>query len=127
MSRRTTFPPTLAVLALFVALSGCGPKEPSPATPEQPAVGGTAEHAGHEHAKPAETNPEIEAAMAKLSEADRAAAEKQKVCPVSGEPLGSMGTPVKITVEGRDVFLCCAHCEDAIKADPQKYLAKLDE
>jgi YHS domain-containing protein len=52
-------------------------------------------------------------------------AEKQKVCPVSGERLGAMDKPVKITVKGQTVFLCCAGCENAIKKDPDKYLAKL--
>ena len=65
-------------------------------------------------------------AMASLSEADRTAALAQKVCPVSGETLGAMGTPVKVTVKGRDVFLCCAGCQEKIEADPDKYLAKLD-
>ncbi len=33
--------------------------------------------------------------------------------------------PVKITVKGQTVFLCCAGCEESIKKDPDKYLAKL--
>lgn len=64
--------------------------------------------------------------LAELSPADRALAEKQKVCPVSGEPLGSMGKPVKVSAKGRTVFLCCDGCEESIKKDPDKYLAKLD-
>ena len=50
----------------------------------------------------------------------------QKVCPVSGEPLGSMGVPVKVTVKDRDVLLCCEGCRSAILDDPDKYLAKLE-
>jgi len=65
-------------------------------------------------------------AMAELSEADRAAALAQKVCPVSGETLGEMGAPIKVTVKGRDVFLCCPSCQEKLEADPDKYLAKLD-
>jgi len=34
-----------------------------------------------------------------------------------------MGTPVKVSVEGCDVFLC----EQELKANPEKYLAKLDQ
>ncbi|MEN6494222.1 MAG: hypothetical protein ABFD16_08020 [Thermoguttaceae bacterium] len=63
---------------------------------------------------------------AELSPADRALAEKQKVCPVSEEPLGSMGKPVKISVKGRVVFLCCDGCEADFKANTDKYLEKLD-
>jgi YHS domain-containing protein len=62
----------------------------------------------------------------KLSEADRAAALAQKVCPVSDAKLGEMGTPFKVTVKGRDVFLCCQNCKDDLLKDPDKYLAKLD-
>ena len=36
----------------------------------------------------------------------------QEICPVSGEKLGSMGEPVKITVgeAKEEVFLCCKGC-----------------
>jgi Cu(I)/Ag(I) efflux system membrane fusion protein len=51
---------------------------------------------------------------------------KQKVCPVTDEPLGgAMGPPVKVTVDGRVVFICCKACERDLRADPKKYLAKL--
>ena len=44
---------------------------------------------------------------------------------MTGAELGSMGDPVKVVVKGQTVFLCCSGCEDAIKKDPDKYLAKL--
>jgi YHS domain-containing protein len=50
---------------------------------------------------------------------------KQGVCPVSGEPLGSMGKPVKVTVKGQTVFLCCPSCEEDLRKEPDKFLAKL--
>ena len=37
-----------------------------------------------------------------------------------------MGTPLKVTVNGRDVFLCCPSCEEPLRKDPDKYFAKLD-
>lgn len=74
----------------------------------------------------ASASDEVTAALAKLNEADRTAALAQKICPVSDEPLGSMGAPLKVTVEGRDVFLCCEGCKKALEEDPNKYLAKLD-
>lgn len=60
-----------------------------------------------------------------LHAADRAAADKQKTCPVSNNLLGSMGTPIKVTVKGRDVYLCCAGCKAKFLKDPDTYLAKL--
>jgi len=73
-------------------------------------------------------DPEIIAAeMAKLSEEDRAAAVAQKVCPVGGGPLGGMGIPIKVELEGgKSAFVCCAGCADPLKDDPEKYLAKLE-
>ncbi len=106
----------IAVTALLVA--GC--TEPQPAAPPAapPAESSTAADA-------APADPEIAQAMAELPETDRAAAAKQKVCPVTGEPLGSMGKPYKVRVKDRDVFLCCEGCEEAITSEPDKYLAKL--
>lgn len=64
-------------------------------------------------------------ALSRLSAGDRTAALAQKICPVTDKPLGSMGKPPKVTVEGRDVFLCCDGCDEELHKDPSKYLAKL--
>lgn len=64
--------------------------------------------------------------LAALSPEDRALAEKQGVCPVSGEALGEMGTPVKVEVDGKVVFLCCDHCRGKFDENPQEYLAKVE-
>ena len=69
----------------------------------------------------------IAEAMAELSEEDRALAEQQKICPVSMEPLGSMGVPMKVSVDGREVFICCEGCTTPLQEDPEKYLANLKE
>lgn len=61
-----------------------------------------------------------------LSEADLALVKQQRICPVTGAPLGSMGTPVFAMVQGRKVFMCCRGCESGLLADPDKYLAKLN-
>lgn len=50
-----------------------------------------------------------------------AAIARQEICPVSGKPLGSMGEPVAVGVEGQTLYVCCAGCVDAINADPAKY------
>jgi YHS domain-containing protein len=70
--------------------------------------------------------PDEIATIKKLPEADQGPALAQAVCPVSDGRLGQMGMPVKVSVEGKSVFLCCEDCEKEIKADPKKYLAKLD-
>lgn len=59
------------------------------------------------------------------TEADRLLAARQKTCPVTGQPLDSMGGPVRVEVAGRVVFICCKGCERALRRNPQKYLSKL--
>jgi Cu(I)/Ag(I) efflux system membrane fusion protein len=59
------------------------------------------------------------------SDEDRLLAEKQKLCPVTGEPLDSMGGPVKVVVDGRTVFVCCKSCEKPLRAKAAQYLSKL--
>lgn len=65
--------------------------------------------------------------LAAAKETDQELIEKQKTCPVTDQPLGSMGKPVKVVVKGHTVFLCCAGCKKKILADPDKYLKKLEE
>jgi len=60
-----------------------------------------------------------------LSPDDQALAARQKTCPVTGEPLDSMGGPVRVEVNGRTVFVCCKGCEPALRKNPAKYLSKL--
>jgi YHS domain-containing protein len=72
-------------------------------------------------------DPEITKAMAELSAEDRSLALKQKVCPVSGEALGTMGPPLKMEVKGQVVFLCCEGCKDKLLASPDEYLAKINK
>jgi multidrug efflux pump subunit AcrA (membrane-fusion protein) len=77
---------------------------------------------------PEDTGSKIAAAMAKLSPADRAVAQAQGSCPVLDEsPLGAMGVPVKVTVDGQDVFVCCQSCAKSATKDPEKTLRRIAE
>jgi membrane-bound lytic murein transglycosylase B len=140
MSRTPWFASLSACLAISTILVGCSGRQPgqqnsaSPKAPNDRPPAATShtdqkaqqkdvsDHAEHEAGAPDKTH---EDALAELSPQDRVLAGKQQVCPVSGQPLGSMGKPYKVTVQGRDVLLCCPGCEAEIKADPEKYLAKL--
>lgn len=140
------------LLGLTVLLSGCGPqasqnKQMPTSPPEGENQQKPAEHAEHPTPKPESQQgqedksgkqaasdvqktaapADVASGLAELSATDRAAAEKQRVCPVSGGLLGSMGIPYKVTVKGQTVFLCCPDCEQAIMKDPDKYLAKLKD
>lgn len=63
----------------------------------------------------------------KLSPADQALVSAQKTCPVTGKRLGSMGTPVRLVVGERVVFVCCSGCETPLREHPDKYLKKSTE
>ena len=80
---------------------------------------------GHAHHKHSDDKEKIATNLKKLSEKDQETAHKQKICPVTGKPLGSMGAPKKVSVKGHDVFVCCPGCVDTVKKDPDKYLKKL--
>jgi YHS domain-containing protein/predicted small lipoprotein YifL len=110
----------VAVLGLIVALSGCGSKAQQE-KPKTPPTEKSAPAKATDQTGPADA-PE---GLAQLSAEDRAAAEKQRVCPVSGDVLGAMDKPYKVTVKGQTVFLCCQGCEAQLLKDPDKYLAKL--
>lgn len=47
-----------------------------------------------------------------LSAADHLQLVVQKICPVSGEALGSMGEPHKVKIGEQVAFLCCSGCQD---------------
>ncbi|GAB5444697.1 MAG: hypothetical protein Fues2KO_50460 [Fuerstiella sp.] len=72
-------------------------------------------------------SPEAVAALETLSVDDRKLAEEQRICPVAGFALGSMGVPPKVEVNGKIVFLCCDGCREGLLADPEKYFAILKE
>ena len=128
MSKLFFFTSLSILVAIGLIVTGCSKQQAS----QQPSASPTATgHEGHEHGEAGDAkhsdamHSEYENALAELSPQDRALAEKQKTCPVSGEPLGAMGKPYKVTIQGRDVLLCCPGCEAEIKENPEKYLAKL--
>jgi hypothetical protein len=67
---------------------------------------------------------ESKANLAKLRPGDRRLAEAQRLCPSSGQPLGSMGVPIKLTVKGRPVFICCEGCKEKVLAHPDEMLKR---
>jgi hypothetical protein len=106
---------------LFAALSGCGGGE-NPAKETVKGSSGADATAAIDAGKATDDLPGLK----ELSEADRKLAEQQKVCPVSGDLLGSMNKPYKMTVKGHDFFLCCDGCKGAVEKDPDGILKKVD-
>jgi Cu(I)/Ag(I) efflux system membrane fusion protein len=82
---------------------GSGGKGESPSAPIRPST-------------PSEASP-----------TDKSLIADQKTCPITGKPLGSMGPPAKVTLNGKPVFLCCSGCEDDAKAETAATLKKVNE
>jgi len=102
--------------AAFLAI-GCA-EEPRPAA-EEPT--------------PAAQSADVEASKVEMTEAEiTALAAEQKVCAVTGEPLGSMGPPEPVAVTDskggkHTVLICCESCREELLTNPDEHLAKLEE
>jgi hypothetical protein len=108
----------LFVVGAAVSIGGCSKDAATEPAADRDATQDAAQTAAVDEAE--------DDVFAGLPEADRIAAMAQKTCPVTDEALGSMGTPIKLTIEGRDVYLCCDGCVEELQKDPAKYIAKLD-
>jgi len=76
---------------------------------------------------PEDPDSKIKVALAKLSKEDRELAELQKFCPVlAASRLGGMGTPVKLNIEGKTVFLCCSGCTKKALSNPNATLETVE-
>ena len=120
----------LSVVLVF-GFAGCNSKAPDSSSNSavEPSTSGHDDHAHGEHADHGNGGQsamdKMKAELAKLSPEDATSAEKQHICPVSGEMLGTMGAPLKIDVNGQQVWICCDGCKDKLLASPDEYLAKL--
>jgi Cu(I)/Ag(I) efflux system membrane fusion protein len=69
---------------------------------------------------PQDPEAKIEAGLAALPAVDRELARQQQFCAILPKSrLGSMGTPIKLGLDGETVFLCCAGCKGQATADPK--------
>jgi hypothetical protein len=92
---------------------------------DAPAVTPPAKEEKKEAAATSPLTAEELAELASLSAADKDLALKQVVCPVSGENLGSMGVPLKVSAEGKTFLICCKGCNADVKENPKEVVAKL--
>jgi Cu(I)/Ag(I) efflux system membrane fusion protein len=77
---------------------------------------------------PEDEKAKLTAVLARMPAAERRIAEAQQFCPILEQNrLGSMGTPVKVTIEGQVVFLCCDGCKKSALSNPKKTLDKVAE
>ena len=113
MNRKTyTIAAQVALMIVgAVMLSACSGHEKDHAKTDTPATGDEmVEHSGHAH--------EDEAQPQKV------AGQPQTTCPVMG---GAINKALFVDHDGKRIYLCCAGCTGAVKADPAKYIKKLED
>jgi YHS domain-containing protein len=115
------------MLPFFAMLMGGCRNSAPPSTSQQNSSGASQSSPAVAADDQRTSDPKITAALAELSTEDRVLALKQKICPVSGETLGSMVAPLKVDVKGRAVFICCDGCREQLLAKPDEYLAKINK
>jgi hypothetical protein len=70
-------------------------------------------------------SPQLTVTVAELTAADQPAISRQAICPVMADTrLGEHGAPIKLTVQGEPVFVCCKGCIRKVQQNPNLYLAK---
>lgn len=106
-------------------LNGCSPHYPTLERYDQSYSPQSRFEPRRSQARRAPSIPRGMEGVAKLSVTDQYAALQQQTCPVTRQPLGSMGTPIRVSVAGRSVFVCCEGCVNRLKSDPQKYLSSM--
>jgi YHS domain-containing protein len=94
---------------------------------DAPSLEGPKTDTSHEDATHVKLTEAEIAKIKTLPAAEQDLALKQAVCPVSGDHLGNMGAPVRISAEGRTFYLCCKNCVDEVNANPKAVIAKLDK
>ncbi len=101
----------MMALALTVFASGFSTMSVSADDGHEHAAGH--DHADHDHAAMQKAEKKITESLASLSPEDQKLAVAQRFCPIMiHDRLGAMGTPLKVMVEGKPVFLCCKGCID---------------
>ena len=51
----------------------------------------------------------------------------QKMCPVTGDALGSMGPAIPVSLpSGQTIYVCCRGCANRVQRDPATYLRKVE-
>ena len=116
-------PLSVVFVALFaIALAGC-----NSTTPTGSAADDDHDHSEHGAASGQTDMEKMKAELAKLPTEDAASAEKQHICPVSCEMLGTMGAPQTVNVNDQQVWICCDGCREQLLETPAEYLAKLNK
>jgi hypothetical protein len=73
------------------------------------------------------SNAKPQVTLAALDPSDQAGIVRQRVCPVTGAALDSMGGPIKALVGSQPLYLCCNGCLGKVRSDPEAHLRKASQ
>jgi hypothetical protein len=121
---KTVYAFGIAMLSITLVIAGCKNETPSKSTSAKSTPGDASTPKSVAVTQPADG--EVSGDLAKLSPEDQKLAKAQRLCPISDEPLGSMGVPTKLMIQGQPVFLCCDGCKKEALANPEKTLMNAD-
>lgn len=51
----------------------------------------------------------------------------QSTCPIMGGTIGPRDKALHVDVGGKRIYICCAACEAAVRADPEAAIKKISE
>ena len=112
--------PLFCIAAVAIITTGCQ-TQTSPVSSNTETL--PTHHDSDDHQHDDHGDADVAAAMAKLSPEDRKEAVAQKFCAVMGDNLlGSMGTPLKLDLNGQPVFVCCSGCKSKALKNPEQTL-----
>ena len=66
--------------------------------------------------------PQIAVTSATVS--DQVAVHLQRFCPVMRQLLGSHGTPLRVSVNGEELYVCCKGCVSKVEVAPAGYVSE---
>jgi hypothetical protein len=92
--------------------SGNGSDDDTTSNPQPPSILPPDQSESVADPSPLRLTEEFLANIAQLNADDQSLSKLQVLCPITEEPLGSMGIPLKIIVDGEPVMICCEGCKD---------------
>src|SRR5262245_30641438 len=124
---------SLTLLCLSGALVGCKGGTGSVASRKDSHVSAQSSepsrgtvHRTNRREVPALSSPQNAAYYTDQADASKTASSKpQQTCPIDGNSLGQLGTPIMVTLKGEPIFVCCQSCANKAQKDPDRYLARV--
>ncbi|GAB4317192.1 MAG: hypothetical protein Kow0059_10130 [Candidatus Sumerlaeia bacterium] len=136
MFKRLLQPAAVSIALIAAAYAPTAGLADEPTSPDAKSTAG--DHRSHDHDMKSgehgmmgmmgkEHHSENKAGDAAEKKIRRSQSYLLNACPVGGEEFAGTDTPVIYEHEGREIRFCCKDCVAKFKADPAKYLKKIDD